>query len=88
MIGDALVGIILTRNLLAVGVSAGVIPWIDSMGILNTFVVTAATAALVLMIPMPLMYWGRRARRATAARYERYSLGAIPPAYLKRFLAH
>lgn len=87
MIGDALVGVVFVRNLLGVVVSVGIIPWIDGMGIQNTFILTAATAAIVLLIPAPLMIWGKKARIRTSVKYEHYSLAAIPPASLKQLMA-
>lgn len=87
MIGDALVGVIFVRNLLAVLVSVGVNPWIDEMGIQNTFILTAGTAAVVLLIPAPLMIWGKKARIRTSVKYEHYSLAAIPPVSLKQLMA-
>ncbi|KID82513.1 Major facilitator superfamily transporter [Metarhizium guizhouense ARSEF 977] len=86
MIGDALVGITFIRNLIGAVLGFAMIPWIRGMGILNTFIVVAATAAIVLLIPVPMIIWGKKARAATAAKYEHYSLAAIPPASLKKLM--
>ncbi|KAK2589515.1 hypothetical protein QQS21_012808 [Conoideocrella luteorostrata] len=87
MIGDTLVGIVFVRNVLNVVVSVGIIPWMNSMGLQNTFILASSTAAVILLIPVLLIRWGQKARGNTAAKYERYSLDAIPPASLKKLLA-
>lgn len=86
MIGDALVGIVFVRNLIGAVVGVAMIPCIRDMGIQDTFIVVAATAVVVLLIPVPMMIWGKKARAATAAKYEHYSLAAIPPASLKKLM--
>lgn len=86
MIGDALVGIIFIRNFIGAVIGVAMIPWIRDMGILNTFIVVAATAVIVLLIPVPMIIWGKKARAATAAKYKHYSLAAIPPASLKKLM--
>ncbi|TWU73853.1 hypothetical protein ED733_005518 [Metarhizium rileyi] len=86
MIGDALVGISFIRNGIAIVVLLVIIPGMQNMGMQTTFIVVAVTAAVVLLIPIPMMIWGRRARIATSAKYEHYSLAAIPPASLKNLM--
>ncbi|KFG85372.1 hypothetical protein MANI_110086 [Metarhizium anisopliae] len=86
MIGDALAGIVFVRNLIAVVVGIALLPAIQKIGVLQAFIIVGATAAAVLLIPVPMMIWGKKARAATAAKYEHYSLAAIPPASLKRIL--
>ncbi|KAG8416170.1 hypothetical protein J3459_013716 [Metarhizium acridum] len=86
MIGDALVGIVFIRNLIAVVIGVAMIPSIRNMGVLNAFIIVTAMAAVVFLIPVPMMIWGKKARAATAAKYEHYLLAAIPPASLKKIL--
>jgi hypothetical protein len=86
MIGDALVGVALVRNIFGVVVSLVVIPWTRGMGLQNTFILTAGIVGLVLSIPVLLMRWGRGMRVRTSLRYEHYSLAAIPPFSLKKLM--
>ncbi|KHN95728.1 Major facilitator superfamily domain, general substrate transporter [Metarhizium album ARSEF 1941] len=88
MIGDALVGIVLVRNLLAlvVGMTLVMVPWIRDMGILKTFIGIAASVVVVSMLPVSMMIWGKKARARTAVKYKHYSLAAIPPASLKKLM--
>ncbi|KAM0742734.1 hypothetical protein ACQRIT_002911 [Beauveria bassiana] len=88
MIGDALVGIVLIRNLVAAIVWIGILPWVSPAGERKAFIIAAATAIFVLFIPVPLILWGRQGRAVTAARYRHYSLAASPPVALDKIMGH
>lgn len=74
IIGDALVGIVFMRNALSVVVLFGLTPWVDAMGVLNVHVLTAAVCFAVLLIPIPLLLWGKKARLSTAKRYKEMAM--------------
>ena len=86
MIGDALVAVALVRNILAATLWFAIVPWINAVGIRNVFIVCAVTSVPVLLLPVPLLLWGRRGRTATASKYKQFSLAAIPPATLNKIL--
>lgn len=86
MIGDVLVAVVLVRNGLTITLSLGIVPWLDTMGVHNVFILCAASAALVLLIPVPLALLGKKWRQNTAPRYRYYSLAAIPPVTLRELL--
>lgn len=46
-------------------------PWIADMGVQNVHILTAVVCFVVLLIPIPLLLWGKKVRIATAKRYER-----------------
>ena len=71
IIGDALVGIVFTRNVFSVIVLFTITPWITGMGVQNLHILTACLAFTILMVPAVLLKWGKKARLATAGRYER-----------------
>ncbi|KAH7067221.1 major facilitator superfamily domain-containing protein [Paraphoma chrysanthemicola] len=71
IIGDALVGIVFVRNVVSVLALFALTPWIDDMGVQDVHILTAAVCFAVLLLPVPLLVWGKRARIATAKRYER-----------------
>ena len=73
IVGDALVGVVFIRNGVAVAVLFGQSPWVDGMGIQNMFILTAVVGSVILLIPMILLKWGKRARMATAAKYQHHS---------------
>lgn len=86
MIGDALVGVVFVRNALAAVLWLCVMPWMDGSGIRSVFIVAAAMSMVILLIPVPLLYWGRSGRIATADKYRHYSLAATPPTILRKIL--
>jgi hypothetical protein len=86
MIGDALVGVIFVRNALAAILWIGIMPWVGAKGVNNALIITAAATSAVLLLPIPLLIWGRKGRAATAAKYKEYSLAATPPATLSRIM--
>ncbi|TQW01022.1 hypothetical protein V2A60_002039 [Cordyceps javanica] len=86
MIGDAMVGIVFFRNALAVVLWMGIMPRIGANGTNTVFVTTSIAAAIVMLIPVPLLIWGRRGRMLTASKYREYSLAATPPATLKKIM--
>ena len=49
-------------------------PWIEGMGVQNLHILTACLACAILLIPVPLLMWGKKARVATAQRYRAMAL--------------
>ncbi|EGX96116.1 Major facilitator superfamily transporter [Cordyceps militaris CM01] len=88
MIGDAMVGIVFFRNILAVILWIGIMPRVGANGINCVFVFTSIATSVVLLIPIPLLIWGRRGRMLTASKYQEYSLAATPPATLKKIMGN
>lgn len=48
-------------------------PWIDKLGIKNTFICVGMLSLLALFMPLPLMAWGKKARSKTAAKYVQFA---------------
>lgn len=69
IVGSAMIGIIFTRNVLAVVVLFTLTPWIDGMGLQNLHVLVAAILCAILLIPVLLLLWGKRARSWSGKRY-------------------
>ncbi|KAJ6780172.1 hypothetical protein PWT90_04400 [Aphanocladium album] len=74
IIGNALVGVTLIRNLLTVGVLFALTPWLDGMGIQDTHILISVLTFLILAGPLGLIMWGKKARIRTSAAYKRMSL--------------
>ena len=74
IIGDALVGIVFSRNVFSVIVLFTITPWITGMGIQNLHILTAAIIFVVLLIPLGLLKWGKWARVWTEPRYREYAM--------------
>ncbi|KAH8724962.1 major facilitator superfamily domain-containing protein [Phaeosphaeriaceae sp. PMI808] len=74
IIGDALVGIVFFRNAVPLLVLFVLTPWIDAMGVQGVHIITAAVCFVVLLFPVALLKWGKKARISTSKRYEQMAL--------------
>jgi Na+-transporting NADH:ubiquinone oxidoreductase subunit NqrD len=54
------------KQLFSFGFGYGVIPWITSSGYQNTFGVMAAIQVAIVLLGLPLWYWGKAIRDKTA----------------------
>ncbi|KAM3462391.1 hypothetical protein MY5147_003563 [Beauveria neobassiana] len=86
MIGDAMVGVVFFRNALAVILWFGIMPQVGPSGVNSAFVFMSIAASVVVLIPLPLIIWGRKGRALTARKYREYSLAATPPTTLKKIM--
>ena len=68
LVGDALVGVVFIRNVLSVIVLFTLTPWVNGMGIQNVHILIAFIIFAILLLPIPLLIWGKKARIATAKR--------------------
>lgn len=64
-----MIGIIFTRNVLSVVVLFALTPWIESMGLQNVHILVAGILGLILLIPVLLLKWGKKARARSAKAY-------------------
>ncbi|KAJ6080299.1 hypothetical protein N7467_010052 [Penicillium canescens] len=71
IIGDALVGVIFMRNIFSVVVLFVLTPWVEGMGMRDLHILVAVIAFVILLIPVPLLIWGKKARVATAPMYRK-----------------
>lgn len=62
-------GVVFTRNVFSVVVLFALTPWINGMGVRNLHVLIAILCFVILLLPVPLLIWGKKARVATAERY-------------------
>ncbi|TQV91519.1 Major facilitator superfamily transporter [Cordyceps javanica] len=74
IIGNALVGVTLIRNLLTVGILFALTPWLDGMGVQDTHILIAVLTVIILVGPLGLILWGKKARVRTAASYRRMAI--------------
>ncbi len=81
-----MVGIVFFRNAIAVILWIGIMPRVGPTGINCVFIAISITVSVVLLIPVPLLIWGRKGRALTASKYREYSLAATPPATLKKIM--
>ena len=69
IIGDALVGVVFTRNAFSVVVLFTITPWLAGMGIQNMHILTACLAFAILSLPVLFLLYGKRFRLSTRERY-------------------
>lgn len=74
LVGDALVGVVFIRNVLSVIVLFTLTPWVNGMGIQNVHILIAFIIFAILLLPIPLLIWGKKARIATAERYREMAM--------------
>lgn len=56
--------------MLSVVVLFALTPWIKATGVQNVYIITAMVCFAVSLLPIPLLIWGKKARIATAKRYQ------------------
>ncbi|QLI64579.1 uncharacterized protein G6M90_00g027220 [Metarhizium brunneum] len=73
IIGNALVGVIFTRNAFSVVVLFALTPWISGMGLRNVHILVSVLCFAILLIPVILLIWGKKFRAASAKAYTSYA---------------
>ncbi|KAJ5805064.1 hypothetical protein N7474_010951 [Penicillium riverlandense] len=73
ILGDALVAVVFVRNGISMIIKFVFTPWIDKLGIRDTFVCVGMLSLLAFFMPLPLMFWGKKARSKTAAKYVQFA---------------
>ncbi|KAK4862599.1 hypothetical protein LT330_002732 [Penicillium expansum] len=77
IIGDALVGVIFMRNIFSVIVLFVLTPWVNRMGMRDLHILIAVIAFVILLAPIPLLVWGKKARIATAPSYRKMAANQL-----------
>jgi hypothetical protein len=67
--GDAFTGVAFIRNAFSIGIPFAITPWIESNGLSNMFITCGFISLGVTLTMVPMVYYGKRIRRATAKRY-------------------
>ncbi|KAG8410653.1 hypothetical protein J3459_016996 [Metarhizium acridum] len=73
IIGNALVGVVFTRNAFSVVVLFALTPWISGMGLRNVHILVSVLCFAILLIPVILLTWGKKFRAASAEAYKSYA---------------
>ncbi|XP_014552229.1 hypothetical protein COCVIDRAFT_19651 [Bipolaris victoriae FI3] len=70
ILGDIMIGVTFVRNVFSVIILFTLTPWTKAMGIQNVAIITAVFNLVVLLLPIPLIIWGKKFRISTSKRYE------------------
>ena len=65
------------RNIFSVIVLFVLTPWVNGMGMRDLHILVAVIAFVILLIPIPLLIWGKQARVATAPRYRKMAANQL-----------
>lgn len=73
IVGDALVGVTLTRNTFSTAFIFALTPWVAKVGLENTFITILVIAIGILMVFAVFLRYGKALRRIAASRYLHYA---------------
>ncbi|KAI3106472.1 hypothetical protein CBS147333_6575 [Penicillium roqueforti] len=73
IVGDALVGVTLTRNSFSTAFIFALSPWVAKVGLKNTFITILVIAIAILMVFVVFLRYGKAFRRIVAPQYVRYA---------------
>lgn len=65
-----MIGIIFTRNVFSVAVLFALNPWIQAVGLRDFHITIAVLIFVILLLPIPLLQWGKKSRFISARAYE------------------
>ncbi len=64
--------VIIIRNSLGFAISYAINPWIETMGLRNCFITVAIVAFACIFTFLPIIYFGKKMRKASAGKYWEY----------------
>lgn len=75
--GHGMVGVIFIRNMMSFAIGYGITPWINGMGIQNTFITACFIAIACICTFLIMVVWGKKWRDQHKASYWRYVQEAL-----------
>ena len=69
-----LVAVAFVRNGVSTGIEFALTPWITATGLYNMYVAAACLSIAMLLLTIPMIVFGKRARMMTANKYRHYAL--------------
>ncbi|KAK5788769.1 hypothetical protein VI817_009727 [Penicillium citrinum] len=69
--GDAFTGIAFLRNAISIGIPFAITPWMERNGLQNMFIACGFISLGISSLAIPMVFWGKAARRGLATRYHR-----------------
>jgi MFS family permease len=72
MVLEGMVGVSVINNTIGMIFSFGASQWLNLDGVQNTFIAVGVLSFVFLMTTAPMIYYGKRARRWTRNRYEKF----------------
>ena len=72
-----MVSIAFVRNIISVIIMFAFTPWIRNMGIRDAYILISILALAILLLPVPLAFWGKKLRIKMAPRYRHFARSQI-----------
>lgn len=69
---EAIVSVILVRNTMSFAVNYGITPWVEGMGLQNTFILAACVGLVQVLTFLVVVKYGKGWRKASRERYYRF----------------
>ncbi|TVY36509.1 putative MFS-type transporter [Lachnellula subtilissima] len=70
--GETMMSVVVIRNTTGFAISYAINPWIDAMGVQNCFITAAMIALGCTATFLPMIYYGKSIRKASAKKYWEY----------------
>ncbi|KAJ4004801.1 hypothetical protein NW752_009533 [Fusarium irregulare] len=66
---EAFIGIAFMRNAISVAIPFAIVPWMNTMGLSNMYILSGMIAFAIGCLFIPMIIWGKKIRTALAPRY-------------------
>ncbi|KAF4334400.1 HOL1 substrate-H+ antiporter [Fusarium beomiforme] len=76
--GEAITAVILIRNIIGCAMTFGIQPWIDSMGVQNTFLLVCFLSFFITIFAAAFICWGKKFRFLTKMAYLSFAASSGP----------
>lgn len=83
IVGDALIAMAFVRNGLSAATIFATSPWLEALGLHNTFTSIGCLSLGFGLLCVPMIVWGKKARLACAKRYAFYASRQMDCRYLR-----
>lgn len=76
IIAEGLIIITVVRNGIATATTFAINPWLNGLGLQNMFISVGCISLGILLLSIPMVIWGRKARYCTADFYNGIAAGS------------
>lgn len=77
IIAEGLIIITVVRNGIATATTFAINPWLNGLGLQNMFISVGCISLGILLLTIPMVFWGRKARYHTAGFHNEVAAGSV-----------
>jgi len=77
IIAEGLIIITVVRNGISTATTFAIDPWLNGLGLQNMFISVGCISLGILLLTIPMVIWGRKARCYTAGFYNGIAAGSL-----------